>query len=82
MGGVLAVAVVLFYVQAISHLSTLYSRVSDVELYVGGVLERPVTGALLGPTFQCIVGEQFRRWRNGDKYFYEHGNQPGSFTSG
>lgn len=68
--------------QAISKLSSIFDRVTDVDLYIGGVLEHRAPGSLLGPTFQCIVGEQFKRWRNGDKYYYEFGNQPGSFTLG
>ena len=36
----------------------------------------------LGPTFQCIVGDQFRRLRLGDRFWYEEPNQVGSFTLG
>ena len=32
--------------------------VSDVDLFVGGLLETALPGALLGPTFACIVREQ------------------------
>ena len=39
----------------------MYADVEDVDLYVGGILEQPVLGSLLGPTFQCIVGDQFAR---------------------
>ena len=41
-------------------LEVLYDHVDDVDLFIGGVTESPVTEALLGPTFRCIVGDQVR----------------------
>ena len=49
-------------------------------MFVGGVVERPSPGSILGPTFQCIVGDQFRRLRLGDRFWYEEPRQSGSFT--
>lgn len=68
--------------QTTSKLSTLYEQVSDIDLFVGGMSEKIVPGTLLGPTFQCIIGEQFKRWRNGDRFYYEFGKQAGSFNIG
>ncbi|XP_028168592.1 peroxidase isoform X2 [Ostrinia furnacalis] len=50
-----------------------YQSVHDVELVVAGSLERNVPGAQAGPTFLCILTEQFYRTRVGDRYFYENG---------
>nr|CAD7442712.1 unnamed protein product [Timema bartmani] len=61
-------------------LSRLYEHVDDVDLFVGGVLERHTDDSLLGPTLQCIIAEQFHRSRTGDRYFYENRNQPYPFT--
>ncbi|KAG8230291.1 hypothetical protein J437_LFUL010194, partial [Ladona fulva] len=64
----------------VDKLAQVYAHPDDVELNVGGFLERLVPGALAGPTFVCIMSEQFRRTRVGDRHFYEHGGQPNSFT--
>lgn len=47
----------------------------DVDLTVGASLEAHVNGALAGPTFLCILTEQFFRTRVGDRYFFENGMQ-------
>nr|ATU82497.1 venom peroxidase [Lethocerus distinctifemur] len=64
----------------VNRLTQLYGDVNDVDLFVGGVLEVPVPGGMTGPTFQCIISQQFSRWKHGDRFFYEHGNQAGTFT--
>ena len=38
-----------------------YVHHDDVDLYVGGILEKPHGDSLLGPTFKCIVGDTFAR---------------------
>ena len=60
----------------------MYESVDDIDLFIGGVAEKPLPGALLGPTFTCLVGDQFARLRLGDRFFYEEGNQLNSFTPG
>lgn len=39
-----------------------------------------LSGSMLGPVFLCIVGDQFSRLKHGDRFFYDIGNQPHSFT--
>ncbi|KAL0832125.1 hypothetical protein ABMA28_001592 [Loxostege sticticalis] len=57
-------------------LQATYERVEDVDLVVAGSLERNVPGAQAGPTFLCILTEQFYRTRVGDRYFFENGADP------
>uniref|UniRef100_A0AB38ZET2 Venom peroxidase 1 n=1 Tax=Oncocephalus sp. TaxID=2944721 RepID=A0AB38ZET2_9HEMI len=64
----------------IEKLRLLYQHPDDVDLVVGGSLESHVEDTLSGPTYLCIMLEQFYRTRTGDRYFYENGNQDGAFT--
>ncbi|XP_050506213.1 peroxidase-like [Diabrotica virgifera virgifera] len=58
--------------QNVQKLSTLYESPDDVDLTVGGSLEAHVPGTLAGPTFLCILTEQFYRTRKGDRFFFEN----------
>ncbi|XP_045535427.1 peroxidase [Papilio machaon] len=57
-------------------LRDLYETPDDVELVVAGSLERNIPNLQTGPTFLCILTEQFYRTRVGDRYFYENGKDP------
>ncbi|XP_050537896.1 peroxidase [Daktulosphaira vitifoliae] len=67
-------------VERIEKLALLYNHPDDVDLSVGGSLEAHVPNTLAGPTFLCLLTEQFYRTRVSDRYFYELGGQPGSFS--
>ena len=47
--------------QAQERLAELYGTVDAVELFVGGLAETPMEGAVVGETFGAIIGEQFAR---------------------
>lgn len=47
-----------------------YRRPEDVEAYIGIFMESKMANSLLGPTAHCIIQEQFKRTRNGDRHFY------------
>jgi hypothetical protein len=64
----------------VDNLRSLYASHEDVDLTVGASLEAHVDGALAGPTFLCILTEQFFRTRVGDRFFYENGNNEAAFT--
>ncbi len=49
-----------------------------IDLWVGGLAEKKLPGAHLGPTFACILGITFSRLRDGDRFWYQN---PYVFTS-
>jgi len=67
----------LISVEKLHRLVHVYEKPSDVDIYIGGNLEEPVVGSMLGPTFHCYVRQQFKDLRNGDRFFY---TVPGQFS--
>ncbi|CAI6367680.1 unnamed protein product [Macrosiphum euphorbiae] len=60
--------------------STIYDSPEDVDLWSGGVSEKPLPGSMAGPVFSCILATQFSYAKRGDRFWYELPNQPSSFT--
>jgi len=48
-------------------------NISDIDLYAGGLAEDQVKGANVGATFQAIIRDQYVRFRDGDRFWW---NQP------
>ena len=49
-------------------------------MWSAGISELPLPGSMVGPTFACIIGKQFHNFRFGDRFWYENGGWPSSFT--
>ena len=49
-------------------------------MWSAGISEVPLPGSMVGPTFACIIGKQFHNFRFGDRFWYENGGWPSSFT--
>lgn len=42
---------------------------ADIDLWSGGVSERPLPGSMLGPTFACVIATQMSYLRRGDRFW-------------
>lgn len=66
--------------EVIIRLKRLYATVDDIDLFPGGMSERPLQGGLVGPTFACIIATQFRQLRKCDRHWYESADPVVRFT--
>merc|ERR1711994_242681 len=51
-------------------LKKIYNHPHHIDLFVGGLAEKPYKGGLTGLTFQGIKGRQFKDLKNGDRFFF------------
>ena len=49
-----------------------YGSIDKIDLWVGGLAEDHMPGAMLGQTFDVIVAQQFQNLRDGDRYWFEN----------
>ena len=63
--------------ETLDRLRDVYGSEDDIDLWVGGLAETPLPGAIIGPTFACIFAITFKGLREGDRFYYEN---PGVFT--
>ncbi|MCP9264611.1 Peroxidasin [Dirofilaria immitis] len=54
--------------EIIYKLKDLYGHPGNIDLFAGGIVEERLDEALVGPTFSCIIAEQFKRLRDGDRF--------------
>lgn len=70
------------FLQDFENLIKVYKNVDDIDFYAGMLMEKPKPGSLVGQTIRCILADQFFRLKNGDRFFYENGGLPSSFSAG
>ncbi|KAG8567085.1 hypothetical protein GDO81_013493 [Engystomops pustulosus] len=58
-------------------LRSLYGTPKNVDLFPALMVEDLVPGSRLGPTLMCLLVTQFKRLRDGDRFWYRN---PGVFT--
>lgn len=72
-----------YYFNRFTLFIVIYRSVEEIDLLVGGALERRGSqGTLLGPTLECLLAKQFLSIRQGDRFWYENDLPPASFTKG
>ena len=49
-----------------------YGEVDDLDLWTAALAEDHVPGASVGETLQTIISDQFRRLRDGDRFWFEN----------
>ncbi|CAH1104652.1 unnamed protein product [Psylliodes chrysocephalus] len=70
----------IFNIETVRRFRQIYRHVDDIDLFSGGLAEKPVRGAVVGPIFACIIAQQFSNLRKGDRFWYENAHLPSSFT--
>ena len=68
-------------IQIIASLRNVYADPQDIDLFIGGVSERPEPGSLLGPTFATIAAKQFDVLKHADRFYYNDASQNVSLTA-
>ncbi len=51
-------------------LQQLFGTVDNIDAFVGALAEDHLPGSSVGPLIQALVGNQFERLRDGDRFFY------------
>ncbi|KAI6071640.1 Thyroid peroxidase [Aix galericulata] len=52
----------------------LYHNPSNIDVWLGGLVEDFLPGARTGPLFACIIGKQMKALRDGDRFWWENDN--------
>ncbi|GMR61893.1 hypothetical protein PMAYCL1PPCAC_32088, partial [Pristionchus mayeri] len=58
-------------VDVVNKLRSVYGHPANIDVWVGGIVEHRHSG-LVGPLIACIIADQFKRIREGDRFWYEN----------
>ena len=56
----------------VANLQQVFGTVDNVDLFIGGLAEDHAPGAMVGATFETIIGEQFENLRDGDRLWWQN----------
>ncbi|KAH3707333.1 chorion peroxidase-like [Dreissena polymorpha] len=62
------------------HLKKIYSCPDDIDIWTAIISERRYDDAWVGPVGQCIIAKLFKRFRDGDRFFFERPDPIVGFT--
>ncbi|KAG4078673.1 hypothetical protein HA402_015263 [Bradysia odoriphaga] len=73
----------IFAPENVELLRATYEDPEDIDYYVGGVFEtyEILGNPLVGPTFGCVIANQWDNFAGGDIYYYSNPDSPYPFTS-
>uniref|UniRef100_A0A3P8TL30 Thyroid peroxidase n=1 Tax=Amphiprion percula TaxID=161767 RepID=A0A3P8TL30_AMPPE len=55
----------------------LYKHLDNIDVWLGGLVEKVLPGSRTGPLFACLIGRQMKALRDGDRFWW---NAEGVFT--
>ncbi|HET7879393.1 MAG TPA: peroxidase family protein [Acetobacteraceae bacterium] len=55
-----------------AHLQQVFGSVDNVDLFIGGLAEDHLPGAMVGSTFDAIIAQQFENLRDGDRLWWQN----------
>jgi hypothetical protein len=61
-----------FNAQAAARLSSIYANPWQVDLFAGGICEKPLPGGHTGPLLTAVIHKQIRDLRDADRFWYEN----------
>ncbi|XP_048468329.1 lactoperoxidase-like [Rhincodon typus] len=71
-------SLVLNNMELATNLLNLYGSPDNIDVWVGGISEPFMEGGRVGPLFACLIGQQFKNLRDGDRFWWQN---KGVFTA-